>query len=188
MNKRKLLCFTAVFMLVLMTFSACGGQEATEEKADANSEVTSTLSMADDVKAYLEKVDTEYTYKLAETLAYDEQYWDNELGWRTSGSDAEHKTADFLAKEMKNIGLTDVEKVPVKVDKFQFNDSKLTIEGTEIDLTPAAYQCSGTDKKGITAEIVDVANGTEADYEGKKVKGLLNIAVNPGFVPLVYTC
>ena len=51
MNKRKLLCFTAVFMLVLMTFSACGGQEATEEKADANSEVTSTLSMSDDVKA-----------------------------------------------------------------------------------------------------------------------------------------
>lgn len=176
MNKRKLLCFTAVFMLVLMTFSACGGQEATEEKADANSEVTSTLSMADDVKAYLEKVDTEYTYKLAETLAYDEQYWDNELGWRTSGSDAEHKTADFLAKEMKNIGLTDVEKVPVKVDKFQFNDSKLTIEGTEIDLTPAAYQCSGTDKKGITAEIVDVANGTEADYEGKKVKGKIVLA------------
>lgn len=176
MNKRKLLCFTAVFMLVLMTFSACGGQEAAEEKTDANSEVTSTLSMADDVKAYLEKVDTEYAYKLSETLAYDEQYWDNELGWRTSGSDAEHKTADFLAKEMKNIGLTDVEKVPVKVDKFQFNDSKLTIEGTEIDLTPASYQCSGTDKKGLTAEIVDVANGTEADYAGKNVKGKIVLA------------
>ena len=40
---------------------------------------------------------------------------------------------------MKSIGLTDIEKVPVKVDKFQFNDSSLTIEGTEIDLVPASY-------------------------------------------------
>ncbi len=179
MNRRKFLCLVAACMLVIMTFSACGGSgdtEQKEEKAEANTEVTSTLSMAEDVKAYLDKVDTEYAYKLAETLAYDEQYWDNKLGWRSAGSDAEHKTADFLVKEMKNIGLTNVKKVGTKVDKFQFNDSGLTIEGTEIDLMPASYQCTGTGKKGISREIVDVGTGFEADYEGKDVKGKIVLA------------
>ncbi len=180
MNKRRFLCLAAVCMLVIMTFSACGGGQGEKEekgnKAAANTEVTSTLSMAEEVKAYLEKVDMEYAYKLSETLAYDKQYWDNDLGWRTSGSDAEHKTADFLVDEMKNIGLTDVEKVGTKVDKFQFNDSSLTIEGTEINLMPAAYQCSGTDKKGISKEIVDVGTGFEADYDGKDVKGKIVLA------------
>ena len=77
---------------------------------------------------------------------------------------------------MKNIGLTDIEKVPVKVDKFQFNDSSLTIEGTEIELVPASYECSGTDEDGITEKIVDVGTGFAADYEGKDVEGKIVLA------------
>lgn len=176
MKKKKILCFAVVFMMVLLTFSACGDKTQEETAAPANTEVTSELSMADDVKAYLEKVDTEYAYELTETLAYDEKYWDNELGWRTSGSDAEHKAADFLVKEMKKIGLKNVEKIGTKVDKFQFNDSRLTIAGTEVDMMPAAYQCNGTDEDGITAEIVDVNTGFEADYAGKNVKGKIVLA------------
>ena len=172
MNRKRFLSFAAVLMLVIMTFSACGG----EKEAADHTAVTSELSMAEDVKAYLEKVDMEYAYNLTETLAYDETYWDNELGWRTAGSDAEHRAADFLAKEMKNIGLTDIEKVPVKVDKFQFNDSSLTIEGTEIDLVPASYECSGTDSDGITEEIIDVGTGFDADYEDKDVEGKIVLA------------
>ena len=75
--------------------------------------------MAEDVQSYIDSIDMEYAYDLAETLAYDEEYWDNELGWRTAGSDAEHRAADFLVEEMKSIGLTDVEKVGTTVDKFQ---------------------------------------------------------------------
>lgn len=176
MNRKKQLCFAVVLMLVAMTFGACGNSEDSKKETPANTAVTSEMSMADEVSAYLEKVDMEYAYNLTETLAYDKTYWDNDLGWRTSGSDAEHKTADFLAKEMKNIGLTDVEKIGTKVDKFQFNDSKLTVKGTEIDLMPAAYQCSGTDEDGITAEIVDAATGFEADYQGKDVKGKIVLA------------
>ncbi|MEG2344577.1 MAG: M28 family peptidase [Anaerovoracaceae bacterium] len=169
MNKKKILCLVTVFLMILMTFSACGQKEDSPEAL--NQEVNSDFSMSQDVKSYLEKVDTEYAYKLTETLAYDKKYWDNDLGWRTSGSDAEHKTADYLAKEMKSIGLKDVEKVGTKVDKFQFNDSKFTIKGTKIDLMPASYQCNGTDKKGITADIIDCKTGFEADYNGKNVKG-----------------
>lgn len=92
------------------------------------------------------------------------------MGFRTSGSDAEHAAADFLAEEMKAIGLTDVEKVPVSVDKWQFNSASLTIDGTDISMMPVSYMLNGTDADGITAEIVDCGMGFASDYEGKDVK------------------
>lgn len=151
--KKRLLGIVAVLALLVMTFSGCGQKG-----------VNSDLSMADDVQAYADAIDMEYAYDLAYELGYNMDLADNELGWRSAGSDAEHKTADYLMKEMEKIGLVDVEKVGVTVDKFQFNDSSLTIEGTDINLMPAAYQCSGTDEDGITAEIVNVKTGTESDY------------------------
>ncbi len=158
MRKRSVLSIIAVLMLVAMTFGGCG------QKSD--------LSMAPEVEAYAEALDMEYAYDLAYELGYSEELADNELGWRTSGSDAEHKTADFLMEEMKEIGLVEVEKIGTPVDKFQFNDSSLTIEGTDIDLMPASYQCSGTDADGITAEIVNAKTGCEYDYaEIGDVKG-----------------
>lgn len=157
----------AVSLAMVFSLAACGSTD---------NQINSELSMAEEVQGYIDSIDLEYAYGLAETLAYDEQYWDNELGWRTSGSDAEHKTADFLEQEMKKIGLTDVEKVATAVDKFQFNDASLTLEGTDIDLMPASYQCNGTDADGISAEIVDVATGFAADYDGKDVEGKIVLA------------
>ena len=163
----KLLICTAASLTMVISMESCGSSE---------NQVDSELSMATEVQGYIDSIDMEYAYDLTETLAYDEEYWDNELGWRTAGSDAEHRMADFLEKEMKDIGLTDVQKVGTTVDKFQFNDSSLTVDGTDIDLMPAAYQCSGTDEDGITAEIVDVGTGFEADYEGKDVEGKIVLA------------
>lgn len=163
----KVFACAAASLTLTVSMMSCGSSENT---------VDSQLFMAEDVQSYIDSIDMEYAYDLAETLAYDEEYWDNELGWRTAGSDAEHRAADFLVEEMKSIGLTDVEKVGTTVDKFQFNDSSLTIEGTDIDLMPASYQCSGTDADGITAEIVDVGTGFEADYEGKDVSGKIVLA------------
>ncbi len=151
--KKRVISIVAVLALVVMTFSACGQKG-----------VDSDLSMADDVQAFADAIDMDYAYELAYELGYNMDLADNELGWRSSGSDAEHKTADYLMEEMKAIGLVDVEKVGTPVDKFQFNDSSLTIEGTDIDLMPASYQCSGTDADGITAEIVNAKTGAEYDY------------------------
>lgn len=165
MKKKRIFSIVAVLMLVIMTFSACGGGGEEEQAAADQATVTSDSFIAEDVASYLDKADMEYAYDLAYELGYNMDLADNELGWRTAGSDAEHKTADYLADEMEKIGLTDVEKVGVPVDKFQFNDSSLTIDGTKIDLMPAAYQCSGTDEDGITAEIVNLKNGCEWNYE-----------------------
>lgn len=46
--------------------------------------------------------------------------------------------ADYIAAQMESIGL-EVEKVPVTVDKWQFNDASLTMEGTDISIMPASY-------------------------------------------------
>ena len=167
MKRKGLALILALTVTIVMCFTGCG---------DKGVSIDSDLSMAADVEKYVNAIDIEYAYDLTEKLAYDEEYWDCELGWRTAGSDAEHRCADFLAEEMEKIGLTDIEKIPTKVDKFQFNDSSLTVDGTEIDLTPAAYQCSGTDKDGITAEIVNVGTGFEADYDGLDVKDKIVIA------------
>ena len=46
--------------------------------------------------------------------------------------------ADYIAAQMESIGL-EVEKVPVTVDKWQFNVASLTMEGTDISIMPASY-------------------------------------------------
>lgn len=163
---KKVLCLATVSALAI-GLTGCGG---------SSSSISSELSMADDVQNYIDSVDATYAYEIAKTLAYDEKYLSNELGFRTAGSDAEHKAADFLAEEMQNLGLEDVEKVPVTVDKWQFNDASLKIKGSNIDIMPASYASNGTDENGITAEIVDVGTGMAADYEGVDVEGKIALA------------
>ena len=137
---------------------------------------TPKITLKESVKKYIDAVDHQKAYDIAETLAFDEKYLSNALGWRTAGSDAEHRAADYLAEKMREIGLTDVEKVAINVDKWQFNGASLTIKGTDVNIMPASYATNGTDAAGITAEIVDVGMGKAADYEGKDVKGKIVVA------------
>ena len=174
----KLAAMLFIMSMMVWTMAGCGGSgEEAEEPAAAdsetytNQEVNSDLSMADSVKAYLDALDVDYGYQLSEDLAYNEDLTDGPLGWRSAGSDAEHKTSKYLKKEMEKIGLQDVQRVGTPCDKFQFNDSKLTIADTDIDIKPASYQCNGTGTDGIQAEIVDLGTGFEADYDGVDVEG-----------------
>ena len=161
--KRRLTAILLAGALALGT-CACGASE----KAPAAPELA---NVKESIANYTSKVDHSFAYDIAYTLSYDETLLSNEMGWRTAGSDAEHAAADYLVEKMNEIGLQDVEKVPVTVDKWQFNDASLTIAGTEIDIMPASYATNGTDADGITAEIVDVGFGGAADYEGLDVEG-----------------
>lgn len=165
---KKIAALLLIFTLVFST-TGCGSENDSKK-------IESDMSMADDVQKYVDKVDEEFAYDVAYTLAYDEKYLSNKMGFRTSGSDAEHAAADYLADVMKEIGLEEIEKVPVKVDKWQFNDASLSIGGWDETIMPASYAASGTEADGITAEIVDVGNGKKADYEGKDVKGKIVLA------------
>ena len=125
----------------------------------------------DPINAYLNAVDIQYAYDLAYKLSTDSSMHDNEMGFRSAGSDAEHAAADFLAEEMVRIGFQDVEKVPVTVDKWQFNGASMTLADSDFSVMPVSYQVNGTDADGITAQIVDCGTGFAEDYAGKDVDG-----------------
>ena len=89
--KKMLALFLSLAMLLSMAACGSGGDSGSSGGSEA-----AALSMREDIQNYLAKVDQSYVEKLAETLAYDENYLSNELGWRSAGSDAEHAAADFL--------------------------------------------------------------------------------------------
>ncbi len=159
---------TTLTLAVLLAAGCTKPASSTPVSATPETEETGIQEM---VKAYVDAIDMEYAYNLTYTLSTDPSMHENELGFRTSGSDAEHKAADFIAEEMKKIGLVEVEKVPVTVDKWQFNGAELTIADSDLTLTPVSYMCNGTDENGITAEIVDLGTGFVYDYEDVDVEG-----------------
>lgn len=162
-KKRRFLAVTvaAVLLVASCALTGCGNSK--------------TLSMTDDVNSFVDSIDMDYAYNTTKDLAYNEALFSNENGFRNSGSDAEHKTADYLVGMMKKLGLTEVEKIPVKVDKWQFNGASLQMKGIE-KMSPVSYASYGTGKDGITAEIVDVGDGTAANYKGKDVAGKIVVA------------
>jgi hypothetical protein len=157
------LIFTQSMTLAL---GACG--DKSEEKKEPDSQA---IAGEDAYDAYAAAVDTKWAYDLAVEVIESGEYADNRLGDRQSGSDAEHRTAEKIESVMKEIGLVDVAKDPVKVDRIQAGDAGVTLDGDGKEIILHAYQTVGTPPGGLSAEIVDVGRGTEADYEGKDVKG-----------------
>lgn len=153
----------------------------------------SDLPMTAEVKRIQAKADDQYAKKVTEQLAYEIR--DDATGFITAGSDAEKEAADYLASEFKAIGLSDVEKVPVTVDKWQFNDASLslrykdkdgekTLELTNKNKEIVSYASSGTVqlKEKVdwnNLEIIDLGEGLEADYKGIDVKDkIVLVSVN----------
>jgi LysM repeat protein len=113
---------------------------------------------------YVAMADVKFAYDIADQLSSDPEFFNSDLGGRNSGSDAEHRAADFLADKMAEIGLKDVSKDAFEVDKWQFNGANLTIDGDKTVIKPYAYASGGTSVEGISDELVYVGQGTAADY------------------------
>ncbi len=174
-RNKKLLSIALILILILGLLSACGkgggDENGTEEPGTETTIYTS----------FLEAVDVNFAYEVGVELAENPEYHDSPMGTRTAGSDAEHKAADYLANLMESIGLQDVEKVGVKVDRWQFNGASLVLESDgdgagggnseKKEILLHSYATEATPKEGIDAEIIYVGEGTMADYEGLDVKG-----------------
>jgi Iap family predicted aminopeptidase len=159
----KFIAITVSLCLVLsFTLGACGDKK--EGKTEA-------VSVENAIKDYNSKVDTKWAYDLAVEVLNDPKYADNRLGDRQAGSDAEHATAEKIVSVMEDIGLTDVKKDAVKVDRIQAGDSGLTLAGDSKEIILHAYQTVGTPEGGLDAEIIDIGEGTLAEYEGVDVQG-----------------
>ena len=121
-------------------------------------------------EGFIGAVSPDYAYRIACELSTNPAYFNNaKLGGRQAGSRAEHAAAEYLCHEMKAVGLTDVEKVPARCDRWQFNGASLTVNGREYALY--TYATASTPAGGITAEVVYAGRGTRWDYEGLDVKG-----------------
>jgi Iap family predicted aminopeptidase len=125
---------------------------------------------------FLKAVDTRYGYDIAVELSENPKFHSSPIGTRTAGSDAEHAAADWIAEQMRQIGLSEVEKVGAKVDKWQFNDATIRLAGDSKVIQLHSYATAATPEAGLTAEVVYVGDGTMWDYEDSDVKGKIVIA------------
>jgi Iap family predicted aminopeptidase len=166
----------AIAMAVFLSFAlalglaACGGgegasgQDGGQEPAD-EPETEAAAALAEEYAAYADAIDTQYAYDLAVAITEGDETNSNEFfGDRQSGSDAEHATAELLLSEMEAIGLVEIDKIGVPVDKWQFNGASMTLEGDDTEIMLHSYATAATPAGGIDAEVVYVGKGTEADY------------------------
>ncbi len=160
---------------LICTALSLTGCSKTSKKSNVEKTIIDMPVIESYVNAYMETVDSWYGHGIAMTLSEDGTYHDSPLGYRTAGSDAEHRAAEYLAGIMSDIGL-EVEQSPISVDKWQFSGASLAIEDTDISLTIGSYPQSGTPPEGITAKIVDVGTGFRWDYDNIDVTGKIVIA------------
>ena len=120
---------------------------------------------------FVKYIDTDYSLYVIEKLR---SFVSNqELGFRTSGSEAEKQAADFILKEYEKIGLQNCRKEKVTVDTFEFKRGDITFNDAEGGIVKAllsAYQTScHADNEEI--EIIYAGRGRDCDYEGIDAEG-----------------
>lgn len=157
-------------LAAVLLLSACGQQPDTPQSTPEAERVTLEAAQ----QAYLEKVDVDYAYHLALQL---EDIRSNEnLGYRTAGSEAELATGDMLKAEMESIGLQNVTKDEFTLDTWTFEKAQLSFTdstGAEYTAELGGYQTDFVTDGPEAFTIVDGGEGTEADLDGLDVTGKL---------------
>ncbi|AFS77593.1 M28 family peptidase [Gottschalkia acidurici 9a] len=152
----------AILLVITYLFTAC------------NNSNTKSKTIEEVNKAYLSKVDVDYSFSFAKSL---EEFKTNEkLGYRTSGSDAEIKTGNKIYEEMKKIGLEEVTRDKFNTDKWEFEKAEMMFkdkDGKEHIAVLGGYQ-TNFDTKGVKEyEIIYAGKGTKNDLEKLDVKDKL---------------
>ncbi|MEM2144453.1 MAG: hypothetical protein QW279_03770 [Candidatus Jordarchaeaceae archaeon] len=112
-------------------------------------------------------------------------FWIEEIssfGIRRPGTLADSKAEEYIAKKFEEFGLTDIEKQPYQISKWDAYEWKLTVEGSEV---PCFYtpNTAFTNEDGIESEIVYLGDGTNKNF--KKVEGkIVLINVNFPLLPM----
>ncbi len=99
------------------------------------------------------------------------------FGYRRPGTLADSKAEEYVVKKFEEFGLTDVEKQPFQILKWEARDWKLTVGESEV---PCFYtpNTGFTGEDGVGTEMVYLGDGTAKDFEGVDVKGkivLMNV-------------
>lgn len=115
-----------------------------------------------DVSDYQKKIIEEYM-EIGDSDVY---------GGKLSGSGSEKEGAEYIAGRLQELGLDNVELVPVRSDLCCFSDATLSsAENTELVVKPYGATTVGTGSGGILAEIADLGKGLVKDFEKEDVAG-----------------
>ena len=101
------------------------------------------MSYQEDLDIFYDKINVEYATYVATTLA---NFGSNEeLGFRTAGSQAETEASNFIFQEFINIGLQNVRKEQVNIDSWDFKNAALyyvdKLQPKKITLSSYANNC-----------------------------------------------
>ncbi len=88
----------------------------------------------------------------------------NPLGFRLAGTEAEHAASEYVAAELRDIGLKNVRLEPVPVDAYELLGASVTV-GTRSMTASQFPGIPGTPPEGITGGVVYVHDGTAADFD-----------------------
>lgn len=120
--------------------------------------MTSEYFKSEGIRNLLNKVTTTYA-DIGDSKIYSGKH---------CGSDAEHEGAKYIYNMLKEMNI-DVELLPFKTTKFQFNNAEIIVDSDIKTIKPYACLCPGTDKNGITAQVVDVEKGEKTFYENHDI-------------------
>ncbi len=123
------------------------------------------------MKKFEEKIDITYSKRIMKELS---GFVDNEqIGNRSSASDAEHRAADYLVSEMKKIGLQNITKDECPVDKWQYEKGTISFRDQEGNLNTVALGGYATkaDFSQKELQLVYAGKGTEKDFQGMDISG-----------------
>ena len=164
----------SLLLVSALAIAGCKDDQVIEEK-EVTEEASINTSTAFEAKSdeYLSSVDVEYSYNFTKGL---EEFKTNEkLGYRTAGSEAELKTGEKIAEEMKNIGLQEVTKDEITVDSWTFEKAELSfkdVNGEDYLSVMGAYQINFNTEGVKQFDVIYAGKGTkselaELDVEGK---------------------
>lgn len=123
------------------------------------------------MSSFVNHIDTDYSLYVVEELR--KMGSNPDLGFRTSGSEAEKKAADFILSEYEKIGLSNCRKEKVTVDTFEFKRADIkfkSADGEEKKVLLSSFQttCCADDEE---IEIIYVSKGRDVDYDGIDAEG-----------------
>lgn len=173
MNNKSIIAGIIAILLVIGVFFAYNAGIFSSKEITPQNEATTQ-----DIKAsaanYLEKVDTAYSFALAQKLT---TFKSNEkLGFRPAGSKAELAAGEMLYEEFNKIGLKNVTKDEITVDAWEFEKADLTYidqNNEEHELVLGAYQTNFVTNGPETFELVYAGKGTKDDLANIDVKDKL---------------
>ncbi|HYF95390.1 MAG TPA: M28 family peptidase [Symbiobacteriaceae bacterium] len=118
--------------------------------------------------ALLGAVDMDYALQVARRVAGFGTY---ERGFRPAGTEAARRCAEFLAAELRSLGLPQVDVMEYPLDGWEFAGARVEVEGgPTVDAVAYGGAC-GTGPGGLAGELVDCGDGTAADFSRVDVRG-----------------